>query len=136
MQGVRRSAVDDRPFGLGIDALLARAFDFPRRMKWQSWLVIVGLGLAVYFCYHAVNGSRGYWAFQEREQELLTVERKLAVLQDERRRLERRVERLRPESLDPDLIDELARDMLSMAEADDVIILLDPPPIPSEIGDR
>jgi cell division protein FtsB len=105
-------------------------------MKWQFWLLVVGVGLAVYFCYHAVNGSRGYWAFQEKEQELLSVERKLAVLQDERQRLERRVERLRSESLDPDLIDELARDMLSMAETDDLIIFLDPESSPSEIGDR
>ena len=44
----------------------------------------------------------------------------------ERSRLEQRVKRLRPGSLDPDLIDELARDMLSMVEPDDVIILLEP----------
>jgi len=116
--------------------VLTRALDFRRRIKWQSWLFVVGIGLAFYFGYHAVNGSRGYWAFQEKQQELNTVERKLAVLQDERRRLERRVERLRPESLDPDLVDELARDMLSMAEADDVIILLNEDDLPSEIGDR
>jgi cell division protein FtsB len=136
MRGALLSAVDDRSFGSGIDAVLARAFDFRRRIKWQSWLLLVGVGLAFYFGYHAVNGSRGYWALQESEQELLNVERKLAVLQDERQRLERRVERLRPESLDPDLIDELAREMLSMAEADDVIILLNPEALPSEIGDR
>ena len=136
MRGVQPSAIDDDWFRLRIDAVLTRALDFRRRIKWQSWLLVVGIGLAVYFGDHAVNGSRGYWAFQEKEQELSAVERKLAVLQDERRRLERRVERLRPESLDPDLVDELARDMLSMAEADDVIILLNEDGLASEIGDR
>ncbi len=116
--------------------MLGAAFDFRRRMKWQSWLFVVSVGLAFYFGYHAVNGSRGLLASQEKSDELLDAERKLAVLQDERTRLERRVKRLRPESLDPDLIDELARETLSLVEPDDVIILLDRETSTSEIGDR
>jgi cell division protein FtsB len=104
-------------------------------MKWQSWLVVVGLGLAVYFGYHAVNGNRGLLASQQLTDELKASEKRLAALEDERTRLERRVKRLRPESLDPDLIDELARETLSMVEPEDVIILL-APPATSEIGDR
>jgi len=103
-----------------------KAFDFRRRMKWQSWLVVVGFALAVYFGYHAVNGNRGLLASQTMEAELETSEKQLAALERERARLEQNVKRLRPDSLDPDLIDELARDMLSMVEPDDVIILLEP----------
>lgn len=106
--------------------MLGAVFDFQRRMKWQSWLTVVCLGLAVYFGYHAVNGNRGLLASQQMEQDLDAFEQQLSALERERADLERKVERLRPESLDPDLIDELARDMLSMAESDDVIILLDP----------
>jgi cell division protein FtsB len=43
----------------------------------------------------------------------------------ERQALEDKVRRLRPDSLDPDLIDELARRHLSLAGPLDVIILLD-----------
>ncbi len=105
-------------------------------MKWQSWLLVVSVGLAFYFGYHALNGNRGFFASQEKEKELAAAEKKLSTLEDERLRLERRVERLRPESLDPDLIDELARETLSMAEPEDVIILLEPESSRSEIGDR
>lgn len=116
--------------------MLGTAFDFRRRMRWQSWLLVVSIGLAFYFGYHAVNGSRGLVASQEKEEELALAKRKLAILQDERKHLERRVERLRPESLDPDLIDELARESLSMVESDDVIILLEPETAPAGTGRR
>ena len=121
-------------FGDGV--VLATVFDFRRRMKWQSWLLLVGVGLAVYFGYHAVNGSRGLFASEQKQEELEVLERRLAVLRDERTELERRVHRLRPGSLDPELIDELARETLSMVEAEDVIILLEPEISPSDIGDR
>ena len=115
--------------------MLGKAFDFRRRMKWQSWLAVAGVGLAIYFGYHAVNGSRGLLASQQMEQELRASEKELDRLKRERADLERKVERLRPGSLDPDLIDELARDMLSMANPDDVIILLDQE-MPSTIEER
>lgn len=105
-------------------------------MKWQSWLFLAGAGLAVYFGYHAVNGSRGLFASEQMQEELSVLERRLAVLQDERSTLERRVHRLRPGSLDPELVDQLARETLSMVEPDDVIILLEPETSPSDIGDR
>jgi cell division protein FtsB len=89
-------------------------------------LVIVGLGLAVYFGYHAVNGSRGLLASQHMTEELKAAEKRLVLLERERQALERNVKRLRPDSLDPDLIDELARETLGMVDADDVIILLEP----------
>lgn len=111
------------------------SFDFKRRLRWQSWLVIVGFGLAFYFGYHAVNGSRGLLASQQLMDELEAAEKRLAALEAERSGLERNVQRLRPGSLDPDLIDELARETLSMVEPEDVIILLEPE-APSEIGDR
>jgi cell division protein FtsB len=95
-------------------------------LRWQSWLAIIGFGLAFYFGYHAVNGGRGLLASQQLNDELRAAEKKLATLERERTSLERRVKRLRSESLDPDLIDELARETLSMVEPDDVIILLEP----------
>ena len=116
--------------------MLGAAFDFRRRMKWQSWLLVVSIGLAFYFGYHAVNGSRGLLASQEKSDELVAAERKLAALQGERKHLEQRVKRLRPNQLDPDLIDELARETLSLVEPDDVIILLNPKTPTSDIDHR
>jgi cell division protein FtsB len=112
-----------------------RPFNLRRRLRWQSWLVVVGFGLAIYFGYHAVNGSRGLLASQLLHDELRAAEKRLAAVERERTSLERRVKRLRPATLDPDLIDELARDTLSMLEPNDVIILLEPD-TSNDIGDR
>jgi cell division protein FtsB len=95
------------------------------RWQRQHWLALVGLGLAAYFGYHAVNGSRGLFAWREFDAELEATRQELESLRAERQNLERRVERLRHDSLDPDLIDELARKELSFVEPLDVIILLD-----------
>jgi cell division protein FtsB len=104
-------------------------------LRWQSWLFVAGFGLAIYFGYHAVSGGRGLLASQLLHDELRAAEKRLAAAERERSSLERRVQRLRPATLDPDLIDELARQTLSMVEPDDVIILLEPD-ISNEIGDR
>ena len=47
----------------------------------------------------------------------------LARLKDERRALDRRVSLMRPESLDPDMIEERARRTLNVARAGDIVIL-------------
>ena len=95
------------------------------RWQRQHWLALVGLGLAAYFGYHAVNGGRGLFAWREVDATLEATRQELEGLRAERQNLERRVGRLRHDSLDPDLIDELARKELSFVEPLDVIILLD-----------
>jgi cell division protein FtsB len=94
----------------------------------QHWPVMLGLGLAVYFGYHAVSGSRGLLAWRQLAWQLEATERELASLREERQVLEHKVGRLRDDSLDPDLIDELARRQLSLVDPLDVIILLDDDP--------
>ncbi|MGH6933344.1 MAG: FtsB family cell division protein [Dongiaceae bacterium] len=48
----------------------------------------------------------------------------LAELTDERRAVEHRVTLLRPESLDPDMLEERARVMLNFGEPDDRLIII------------
>jgi cell division protein FtsB len=103
----------------------ARLSPWTPRWQRQLWLAVVGLGLAAYFGYHAVNGSRGLFAWREVDAELEATRQELERLRVERQTLEQRVGRLRHDSLDPDLIDELARKELSFVEPLDVIILLD-----------
>jgi cell division protein FtsB len=86
---------------------------------------LVGLSLAAYFGYHAVSGSRGLVAWQRVSVALEASQQELQAVRAERAALEGRVVRLRRDSLDPDLIDELARKELSFARPLDVIILLD-----------
>jgi cell division protein FtsB len=105
-----------------VRARLSRWATRPRR---QSWLVLVGLGLVAYFGYHAVSGSRGLLSWRGVSAELVADQQELEAVRAERVALERKVKRLRPEALDPDLIDELARRQLSFVEPLDVLILLD-----------
>jgi cell division protein FtsB len=105
--------------------MLASLSGSVRRVRERHGFALLGLGLAVYFGYHALSGERGLWAWRQLSAELETTRQELAEVRAERMDLEDKVKRLRPESLDPDLIDELARKRLSFVEPLDVIILLD-----------
>jgi cell division protein FtsB len=98
-----------------------------RGSRWQRplWLVALGVGLAAYFGYHALTGSRGLLAWRDLNAELASTRQELEALRAERTALAQKVSRLRHDGLDPDLIDELARRQLSLADPLDVIILLD-----------
>jgi cell division protein FtsB len=106
-------------------AMLDRLIGRFRRIERRHWLALFAYGLAIYFGYHALSGSRGLLAWQELNRELEATRQELADLRAERGYLEHKVSRLRPASLDPDLIDEVARRNLSLVEPLDVIILLD-----------
>jgi cell division protein FtsB len=102
-----------------------RLFGRLHRPEARHWLVVFAYGLAVYFSYHAVVGSRGLLAWRQLNRDIGATEQELAAVRAERQELEDKVRRLRPDSLDADLIDEVARRRLSLAEPLDVIILLD-----------
>jgi cell division protein FtsB len=106
--------------------MLNRLIGQLHRLERRHWLALCVYGLALYFGYHVLSGSRGLLAWQELNRQLAASEQELADLHAERQALEQKVSRLRPAALDPDLIDELARRNLSLAEPLDMIILLDP----------
>jgi cell division protein FtsB len=105
--------------------MLARLTDRLHRLEARHWLALLAYGLAIYFGYHAVVGGRGLLAWRQLNQDIAATQQDLTAVRAERQALEEKVRRLRPESLDPDLIDELARRHLSLAGPLDVIILLD-----------
>jgi cell division protein FtsB len=96
-----------------------------RRWLQPLWVLALGVGLATYFGYHALTGSRGLLAWRQVSAELTSTRKQLEDLRADRAALEQKVARLRHDGLDPDLIDELARRQLSLADPLDVIILLD-----------
>ena len=84
---------------------------------------LLGAAIAGYFGYHAVQGERGLIAWWRVTQQIAEAEATLAVTGAERAVLERRVGLLRPDRLDPDMLDERARATLDLARPDEVIIL-------------
>jgi cell division protein FtsB len=80
--------------------------------------------VVAYFGYHALHGERGFLAWRELRQDLAAAQTSAARLAEERARLELRVGLLRPDNLDPDLLEERANALLGYGHQDDLIILL------------
>ena len=91
---------------------------------------LLACGAAGYFGYNLQIGDHGLKAGAELEGRKEVLEGELAGLKDVRARLERDVALLRPESLDPDMLDERARAILDLAHPDDLIMLKHRQPVP------
>jgi cell division protein FtsB len=95
-----------------------------RRQARQIVASLLGISVIGYFAYHATEGERGlrsYFALGH-QIELARAERDSAEM--ERRIIERRVAALRPGSLDLDMLDERARQVLNLVHEDDFVIQL------------
>lgn len=84
---------------------------------------LIGIVVVGYFVWHGLHGARGFWASQQLEADVTTLEAELADLRGEREVLEQHVSLLRPESLDPDMLEERARVLLNVAHPNDIVIM-------------
>lgn len=73
----------------------------------QAFLPALGSALAAYFGYHAVWGEGGYFVLKHTQADLAREQTKLAQMDDDRARLEHRIQLLNAN--DHDMIEELAR---------------------------
>ena len=80
--------------------------------------------LAAYFGYHALQGDRGVLAWLRLEQELTQTQAIDAQLAAEEARLARHIALMRPDHLDPDMLEEQARLLLNYGRADDYLVIL------------
>jgi cell division protein FtsB len=99
-----------------------------RKRARQITLPVLGACVAGYFVYHGVQGDRGIIAWLVLNQQIRDAHAAQDELAAERAALERRVMLLRPDSLDPDLLEERARVMLNLAHVDELVIPLGPAP--------
>jgi cell division protein FtsB len=90
---------------------------------------LLACGAAGYFAYHLQIGDHGLAARAELQGRKDVLQGELAGLNEVRQRLERDVSLLRPESLDPDMLDERARAILNLAHQDDLVMLKRRPPV-------
>ncbi len=90
---------------------------------------LLACGAAGYFAYHLQIGDHGLAARAELQGRKDVLQGELAGLNEVRQRLERDVSLLRPESLDPDMLDERARAILNLADQDDLVMLKRRPPV-------
>ena len=80
-----------------------------------------------YFGVNAYSGNHGLRARQDLDQQIAQLSDDLESLKAERATWERRVALLRPQSIDPDMLDERARVLLNYADPREVTLRLKQP---------
>ena len=101
-----------------------RGFDLKRQLRLSAGPVLALL-LAGYFGYHLVQGDRGLLSFRRLDAMVEAARKEVTAAEATRQALELRVNGLRTESLDRDLLEERAR-LLSMGAPGEVVVLDEP----------
>lgn len=83
--------------------------------------VFAGVASA-YFVYAAVNGERGLKAKEEFRGQVATMTAQLDALRADRARWEHRIDMMRSEAIDQDLLDEQARARLDYVDPRDLVV--------------
>ncbi len=101
---------------------MGRLHDQKKRVR-QAVAPTLFLAFGLYLAFHTVNGERGFVAWMRINQQIETEIGKLTALRTERLTLENNVRRLRPDSLDIDLLEERARIVLNVGDPDDRVLV-------------
>ncbi|HLI11328.1 MAG TPA: septum formation initiator family protein [Alphaproteobacteria bacterium] len=101
---------------------MSLAREFRRRLPGISTQLVLA-SLVAYFAYHAVEGDRGLNAWWSLTQKIARAKDTLQVLEAQRAALDARVALMRPDSLDPDMLEERARVLLNFGRPDEIVIL-------------
>ena len=96
-----------------------------RRFAENAGLMIVPTiccAVSLYFGYSGIAGQRGVLALRHTETELTAAQRDLATIKADRQALQHRITLLGDKSLDPDLLEEVARTVLAQGRGDEVAV--------------
>ena len=88
-------------------------------------LLIASLGLFLYFSFHILTGNYGLFSWRSLDKELKENQKTLEALENQESNLQNKVNRLKSDNLDPDLLEECARDMLNVGKKGETIIIDD-----------
>lgn len=93
------------------------------RMRRRVLFGLVALSLVGYFGWHSFNGNYGIVARERLKTRVAELEQEHGALKAERMALERRVSLLKPESLDPDMLEERVRESLTLVHPNDLVVM-------------
>lgn len=97
-----------------------------RALRRRAWFIagpVVGLALTGYFAYHLVEGDRGLNAWLRLNREIRVATANLEAARAQRASLDLKVSELRPDHVDPDLLDERVRATLNLVSPDEIVIM-------------
>lgn len=98
-----------------------------KKARQRYWIWIAAILVTGYFGYHAFNGGHGIIAMRGLKVERAELIATLARLEARKADLEHRVSLLRPESIDPDMLDERARALLNQAHPNEIVLTIKTP---------
>jgi cell division protein FtsB len=90
---------------------------------WQLGLLML---VCLYFAFHTLFGARGYYQLKKLEVQQLELSHQYNTLKKDEAALKTKVDMMRPEHLDADLAEELARKNLGFTKPDEVVVDLAP----------
>ena len=85
-------------------------------------MLLLCLGLTAYFAHHAIYGRHGLETRSKLIERSALLEFEIRSLEAVRAKLERDVKLLSPDKPDPDLVEEIAREVLGFVHPDDVVM--------------
>ena len=94
------------------------------KRKFDLIVMAVCLSLLGYFGWHGYYGPRSFDHRDALTARAGVLGAKLAAVRSEREALERKVSLMRPQSIDPDMLEELARSTLDYGKPGDLIVKL------------
>jgi cell division protein FtsB len=91
--------------------------------KFDLAVMLACLTLLGFFGWHAFYGPRGFAYKDQLTTRAEKLQAELDELTSERERIDSRVQLIRPESIDPDLLDELARRTLNFSKPGEIVLI-------------
>jgi cell division protein FtsB len=99
-----------------------------QRLSQKAIAPFLALAIVGYFIYHSIQGERGILAWVQLQDRFTYSMSELNDIIKERQALEEKVQDLRPESINRDLLDQQVRLQLGYTHPDEMVILkLDQP---------
>ncbi len=89
----------------------------------QNLIIVIGVCLSFYFCYHLIAGERSYLRLLSLNHQITTTEKEYETASAERATLEQKVVMMRPGSVNRDLLEEQARSVLGFHYPDEKVII-------------
>jgi len=86
-------------------------------------LYVLAAALIGYFGVNAYTGDHGLRAREQMDKQIATLTGELAQATAERDTWQRRIKLLKSDSVDPDMLDERARELLDYADPHDLILM-------------
>jgi cell division protein FtsB len=97
-----------------------------RELKRRAHFVlgpVIGIALTGYFFYNLIEGEHGLIRWLSLTPEIRAGNANLEAVRRQRQALDLKVSNLRPDHVDPDLLDEQVRATLNLVAPDDIVIM-------------